>query len=174
MKRLRSCYRGHNIYRENGKWFYSDTGEATIGNIRPCGFCGRKNTFEGHDGCIGTLKNVINACCGHGVIEQAYIQFRNGNELRGSNAIKYLKKEAMKNKFVFINECAVDGCKEKNMGYPPYQMCKRHQEAYDRGEKLIAFYGKIVQKQPKKRAGSERLKTEAANSRPNERSLTRD
>ena len=46
---------------------------------------------------------------------------------------------------VFINDCAVDGCYKKNMGKGK-QMCREHQAAYDRGEKLKAFYGKTVQK----------------------------
>ena len=47
---------------------------------------------------------------------------------------------------IFINDCAVDNCYKKNVG-KGFQMCKKHQAAYDRGEKLKAFYGKIVQKQ---------------------------
>jgi hypothetical protein len=47
---------------------------------------------------------------------------------------------------VFVNECAVDGCYKKNVGKGK-QMCKEHQEAYERGDKLKAFYGKTVQKQ---------------------------
>jgi hypothetical protein len=46
---------------------------------------------------------------------------------------------------VFINDCAVDGCGKKNMGKGS-QMCKEHQAKYNAGEKLIAFYGKTVQK----------------------------
>lgn len=46
---------------------------------------------------------------------------------------------------VFIEDCAVDGCKKKNIGNG-YQMCKDHQSDYDLGKKLKAFYGKTVQK----------------------------
>ena len=46
---------------------------------------------------------------------------------------------------VFVNDCAVDGCGKKNMGKGK-QMCKEHQAKYESGEKLIAFYGKTVQK----------------------------
>jgi hypothetical protein len=48
---------------------------------------------------------------------------------------------------VFINDCAVDGCYSKNL--KGKQMCKKHQQAYDNGDKLIAFYGKTVQKKVK-------------------------
>ena len=46
---------------------------------------------------------------------------------------------------VFIEDCAVDGCRNKNVGNGK-QMCKEHQQRYENGEKLIAFYGKTVQK----------------------------
>jgi len=46
---------------------------------------------------------------------------------------------------VFVNECAVDGCYKKNVGKGK-QMCKEHQAAYEKGDKLKAFYGKTVQK----------------------------
>lgn len=46
---------------------------------------------------------------------------------------------------VFVNDCAVDSCKNKNIG-KGFQMCQEHQNQYDSGEKLKAFYGKTVQK----------------------------
>lgn len=45
---------------------------------------------------------------------------------------------------IFLTECAVDGCYKKNQ--EGKQMCEKHQAGYDGGEKLIAFYGKTVQK----------------------------
>lgn len=45
---------------------------------------------------------------------------------------------------LFLNDCAVDGCYKKSI--KGKQMCKEHQAAYDKGEKLVAFYGKTVQK----------------------------
>ena len=45
---------------------------------------------------------------------------------------------------IFVNDCAVDGCYKKNK--KGKQMCNEHQQKYDSGEKLIAFYGKTVQK----------------------------
>ena len=44
-----------------------------------CMFDGKK---EGHDFCLGTLGNVMNACCGHGK-NKGYIQFDNGITIRG-------------------------------------------------------------------------------------------
>jgi hypothetical protein len=57
-----------------------------------CGHCGLKRTPEGHDGCIGTLKNVMNACCGHGENEVAYVQFWNNERIAGEEALKYINE----------------------------------------------------------------------------------
>lgn len=55
-----------------------------------CGYCGIKRTPEGHDGCIGTLEGVMNACCGHGEDKTAYVQFPSGECIRGREALKYI------------------------------------------------------------------------------------
>lgn len=63
-----------------------------------CGYCGKKRTTEGHDGCIGTLKGVMNACCGHGEVRMAYVQFNhngyykysNKHRIKGDEALKYI------------------------------------------------------------------------------------
>ena len=45
-------------------------------NADVCAHCSKQCTPEGHDACLGTLKGgVMNACCGHGDDEAAYIQF---------------------------------------------------------------------------------------------------
>lgn len=46
-------------------------------------------TSEGHDPCLGTLDGVSNACCGHGVTEEAYVQFGDGTIISGSDAVKF-------------------------------------------------------------------------------------
>lgn len=50
------------------------------GRVTPdlCAKCHRLPTAEGHDGCLGTLPGVWNACCGHGNPREAYVQFRPG------------------------------------------------------------------------------------------------
>ena len=84
-----SQLRGHPILFVGGDWYYKDTGERTEDDWpkRPCGHCGRRRTPEGHDGCLGTLPNAMNACCGHGSQEEAYIQLWDGSVLRGHLAI---------------------------------------------------------------------------------------
>jgi len=57
-----------------------------------CGHCGLRRTVEGHDGCIGTLPDVMNACCGHGEDGMAYVQFWGRERLEGEEALKYIKR----------------------------------------------------------------------------------
>jgi hypothetical protein len=82
--------RGHAIQKIAGQWVYCDTGEPTAGNRRDCGHCRLQDTPEGHDGCLGTLPDVANACCGHGDPDAVYIQFKDGRILRGSAASGFL------------------------------------------------------------------------------------
>ena len=75
--------RGHKIHQKNGEWFYTETGEPTVGNRKPCGYCGKNDTPEDHDGCLGHIPGAINACCGHGREAETYVQFSDGIILRG-------------------------------------------------------------------------------------------
>ena len=89
MKKLKMNYfRGHQIRLHNGRWEYSDSGELVSKSWknRPCGHCGKSNTKEGHDGCLSILIGVINACCGHGVESDAYVQFAGGRSVQGKQA----------------------------------------------------------------------------------------
>lgn len=70
-------------------------------NSDHCGHCGLDATPEGHDGCLGTLPgDVMNACCGHGNNDSAYIQFNhddyennpNKNRVSGQKAINLQAK----------------------------------------------------------------------------------
>lgn len=46
---------------------------------------------------------------------------------------------------IFVNECAADGCYNKNAGNGK-QMCSKHQKMYETGVKFKGFYGKDVLK----------------------------
>ncbi len=81
--------RGHEIVQICGHWRFKDTKECTAGRRRSCGHCGRPNTVEGHDGCLGALPSVLNACCGHGQPQDAYVQFNNGTRIDGHTAIAF-------------------------------------------------------------------------------------
>lgn len=53
-----------------------------------CVKCKKAPTKEGHDGCLGTLPGAImNACCGHGNVHLAYIQYYNSKKITGNEAI---------------------------------------------------------------------------------------
>ncbi len=77
-------HRGHRVL-----WLYADTRQPVAETPnRDCGFCGLTNTSEGHDGCLGTLPGVINACCGHGQPHQAFVQYDNeGGTIFGERAL---------------------------------------------------------------------------------------
>lgn len=67
--------RGHMTICILGIWYYEDVPTPVAGNVRSsCGHCGKNDTVEGHDGCLGTIPNIMNACCGHGNPREAYIQ----------------------------------------------------------------------------------------------------
>ncbi len=82
-----SEYRGHKIELRNETWFYCDK-NISVKSIKktPCGYCGQPVTKEGHDGCLETLPGLMNACCGHGIKEQAYVQFLDGFCVQGKDA----------------------------------------------------------------------------------------
>lgn len=83
--------RGHPIECKDGQFIYCDTGEPTVGNPRDCGYCGKPNTPEGHDGCLETLPGVMNACCGHGSAEDAYVQYSKKKAVYRQKAVLHIK-----------------------------------------------------------------------------------
>ena len=73
-------------------WRYSDTGQlVSEGKDRTCGACGEESTPEGHDGCLGTLHGVLNACCGHGIDNEAYVVLDGGRRIAGREALERLR-----------------------------------------------------------------------------------
>ena len=87
-----SFHRGHVIVCDE-RWSYADTGQLVRENIdRECGKCGKPNTADGHDGCLGTIPGVRNACCGHGYTPSAYVQFLDGRELREQDAVDFFAR----------------------------------------------------------------------------------
>ena len=73
----KSKWRGHEMaIGYDGAWRYCDNGQLVSNDPdRACNHCGLPQTPEGHDGCLGTLPGVMNACCGHGVEREAYVQY---------------------------------------------------------------------------------------------------
>ncbi|QDT94294.1 hypothetical protein [Gimesia algae] len=83
-------WRGHAIcyHYDQGVWIYVDTGQPVEAwKERPCGECGLCDTPEGHDGCLGELFGVMNACCGHGDVADAYIQYPGDWIIQGQEAV---------------------------------------------------------------------------------------
>lgn len=84
-----SKHRGHDIYYDdNTGWRYVEDGSLVSQNwlTKGCKHCGKSDTGKGHDGCLGTLKGVGNACCGHGFSDEAYVQFLDGSSVHGEDA----------------------------------------------------------------------------------------
>ncbi len=73
-----------------GAWVYCDTMRPVAGSKRPCGHCKQHSMLDGHDVCLGELPGVVNACCGHGDIEDSYIQMNDGTTLRGQATQKFI------------------------------------------------------------------------------------
>jgi hypothetical protein len=90
-----SRYNGHEIICVGEKWLYNDDKTPTYGNTRVCGNCGIPNKTEGfeeYDGCIGKLSgDVMNACCGHGNAQGAYVQFSDNSRISGEEALRFMK-----------------------------------------------------------------------------------
>jgi len=63
---IHSYMRGHKIEFVNNEWLYSDD-KSPANDNRPCINCGHLPTKEGFDHCLGYLKGIKSACCGHGV-----------------------------------------------------------------------------------------------------------
>jgi hypothetical protein len=85
-------WRGHEITHDGTRWIYADTCQPVSENKeRPCGHCGRPNRADGHDACLGELPGVLNACCGHGVAAEAFVQYEDGRQLQGWKAVEAMK-----------------------------------------------------------------------------------
>lgn len=89
-------WRGHMIEHDvNGVWCYvADHVPVADDPCRPCGACGLRNSPEGHDGCLGTLPGALNACCGHGRNQDAYVQLPTVT-LRGVEAQRFVAEDRM-------------------------------------------------------------------------------
>ena len=84
----KSLFRGHRIKFVNNTWVFYDSGESVekTWKDRPCGYCNNMPTKDDHDHCLGTLPGIMNACCGHGEISDAYVQFLDGSCIGGESA----------------------------------------------------------------------------------------
>jgi len=59
--------RGHLIVSFTlNDWRYFDSGRP-FDDSRSCKKCGKNQTTEGFDACLGHIEGAEHACCGHGV-----------------------------------------------------------------------------------------------------------
>ncbi|AHX01090.1 hypothetical protein M316_0025 [Nitrincola phage 1M3-16] len=84
----KSSFRGHTIIWAGDKWLYEDNQQPIPGyggEMRPCKKCG--STLSSNDGfpdeCLGSIKGVTNACCGHGDTSVSYMVFDSGLVIEG-------------------------------------------------------------------------------------------
>lgn len=61
--------KGWPVVYNGEEWIWEDSGIPIADEERSCKRCGRIPTIEGHDACMGFIKGVTSACCGHGVKE---------------------------------------------------------------------------------------------------------
>ena len=88
----RKTWRGNEIQRLGNGWVYAkDKTFVARDPNRSCGYCGLLNTSSGHDGCLEELPGALNACCGHGVAGDAYVQL-DGLRLAGEDALRFFEK----------------------------------------------------------------------------------
>lgn len=87
-----------------------DEGKPSEVGAAYCGHCGLARTPEGHDGCLGTLPDVMNACCGHGgQAEGAYVQFLDGTRIADDEAhvffVRHRSQELVKLLHLVMPKC---------------------------------------------------------------------
>lgn len=84
--KLTAYINGNQVTSTNGHdWQYTDGSPHKIGvTVRPCPCCNSLPADGEPDGCLGSLPGVKNACCGHGIDGESYIEFENGVIIRGT------------------------------------------------------------------------------------------
>jgi len=89
---VKSRLSGYDIHIKDDTWVFSDTLEPTASSYkkRPCGECGLYRGDNDHDPCISDLPKVLNACCGHGDTEDAYVMMEDRECFYGEDAVKII------------------------------------------------------------------------------------
>ncbi len=71
--------RGNTIHwdQDRNGFVYDDTRELTVDtwHDRPCGYCGLSFIIDADPCLYGLIPGAKNACCGHGIPKEAYIQY---------------------------------------------------------------------------------------------------
>ena len=97
---------GHEVYLAQDEYTITDSGSRFYATwryadnqlsyeednaIRKCPKC-NELPKDWHDPCIANLPGVRAACCGHGV-EEAYILFTDGTDIRGTDNVNRVVEE---------------------------------------------------------------------------------
>lgn len=90
-------YNGHRVWEDQDGHFRYFTDDTSIREdpYRACPLCGSEPTPEKHDACLGTLPNVLFACCGHSVIDMAYVKLEDERIMRGYHALLYFSRQGV-------------------------------------------------------------------------------
>jgi hypothetical protein len=83
---------------------FLDSGASIYEEERPCPKCRQYRTVKGHDPCIANLPGVNGACCGHGDDDRAYVQRKNGETLRGREALDWIARARFQDLVNLTNE----------------------------------------------------------------------
>ena len=88
-----------NHFGRKTMWVYADTKEPVEGMApHACPKCGKNQTEEGYDPCIGFLQDdtIVATCCGHGIYPP-YVVFSDGSRVDGwANIIPLLPEQLQK------------------------------------------------------------------------------
>lgn len=76
---VKAALRGHPVYIDDHNNIRYADDNSLYDDSRPCKYCGKYPTEEGHDACLGNIPNADNACCGHGENALAYIMKENSS-----------------------------------------------------------------------------------------------
>lgn len=131
-----SHHRGHPIEFTHKKWRYSDNKKPIQNNERPCTRCGRMPTPEGYDACLGHLKGVTSACCGHGIHEKTIV-YSFAKEKRTMKKVRWIDQPGVKD-FIFNRDSKwID--EKACLGTPAYRGCAyEHRKS---GRTTITYIG---------------------------------
>ena len=79
------------LYDDEKDQAYNYDNNKKIDIPHTCRNCKKEMKEDEPDACIGKLPGVKYACCGHGIIVDAYVVFNDNTLLRASEAIVYFE-----------------------------------------------------------------------------------
>lgn len=84
---------GYNPQDLRNTAYYADTDEKVdFDNLRPCRKCNKDINFSAQDPCLKWMEGVSATCCGHGIMGETYIFYKDGTIYRGEEADEQLER----------------------------------------------------------------------------------